>query len=98
MGRFTGFVYQPESHLLDLVPELYCLEYVMALMAAPMLEAELKKQAGEEWIFSPVTGEILKSWWREGHRYDLEGFMPAMGMESLSGDALLERWKAVLGE
>ena len=38
MARYLGFYYQPESHLFDLVPEFYSLEYVLALMAEPFLE------------------------------------------------------------
>ncbi|MBN2123158.1 MAG: hypothetical protein JW821_02595 [Deltaproteobacteria bacterium] len=98
MARYTGFIYQAESHLFDLVPELYCLEYVLAMMAAPILEARLREKAGPGWMFSPVAGELLKMWWREGCRYDIGEFLPVMEMEELTGETLLRRWKGILPE
>ena len=37
MARITGFYHQPESHLFDLVPELYCADYLLGWMGEAAL-------------------------------------------------------------
>ncbi|MDY7034849.1 MAG: hypothetical protein SV375_01625 [Thermodesulfobacteriota bacterium] len=96
MTRYTGFYYQPESHLFDLIPELYSLEYVLAWMATPILEGYLKEMFGTDWIFNHGTGKILKKWWLEGNRYDIFKFLAMNGLGELRHEMLLERWRNVL--
>ena len=47
MKQHTGFYYQPESHLFDLVPELYCLDYVLGWMAETVMEKHLRERLGD---------------------------------------------------
>ena len=97
MAKYTGFSYQSESHLFDLVPEFYSLEYVLAMMAEPIIEAHLAKLSGENWIYHLQTGNVLKNWWSEGNHYDIVTFLRKNGFDELSHELLLTRWKEVLG-
>ena len=96
MLEYTGFYYQPESHLFDLVPEFYCLDYVLGWMGEAVLEADLRRSGGEDWMFRRNTGEILKKWWHQGNRYDIFRFVDLNGLENLGFDLLLNKWEKIL--
>ena len=96
MARYTGFYYQPESHLFDLVPEFYCLDYVLGWMAEAIMDEHLKKHLEPHWIFQLKTGDILKQWWRQGNRYDISQFLRSNSLGALGPEALLRRWQEVL--
>ncbi len=96
MARHTGFYYQPESHLFDLAPEFYSLDYVLGWLAEAIMEEHLRGLLGTRWMFRPETGDILKKWWNQGNRHDIFHFMEANGLGSLAPEALLRRWKEVL--
>jgi len=93
MRRYTGFYYQPESHLFDLVPELYCLDYVLGWMAESVMEKHLRKHLGNRWIFEPETGRILKDWWRQGNQYSLPEFLARNHLKEMSVDLMVKRWE-----
>jgi oligoendopeptidase F len=97
MARYTGFYYQPESHLFDLVPEFYSLDYVMAWMAEAIMEDYMQQAMGSRWIFYPESGDILKKWWSQGNRYDVFQFMKVNDLGSLGPEGLLKRWHKILG-
>jgi len=98
MARHTGFYYQPESHLFDLAPEFYSLDYVLGWLAEAIMEEHLRGLLGTRWMFRPETGDILKKWWNQGNRHDISHFMKANGLGSLAPEALLRRWKEVLNQ
>ena len=93
MARYTGFYYQPESHLFDLVPELYCLDYVLGWMAETVLENHLREQLGLRWMFHPETGGILKKWWGQGNQYALPEFLSRNHLREMSSDLMIKRWE-----
>ena len=93
MAEHTGFYYQPESHLFDLVSELYCLDYVLGWMAETVLEDHLRERMGPRWMFEPETGRILKSWWAQGNQYDLPQFLAHNGLGEMSAEAMVSRWE-----
>ncbi len=95
MTRYTGFYHQPESHLFDLAPEFYSLDYVLGWMAEATMEEHLKEILGPHWIFNPKTGHILKKWWGQGNRYDISQFMERNNLGPLGPEALLRRWQGV---
>jgi oligoendopeptidase F len=97
MGQYTGFHHQPNSHLLDLVPEFYSLDYVLAWMASPILSGHLREMMGSGWLEKIETGNILRKWWSQGNQYDIFEFHKINGLEALNPDPLLEGWKRVLG-
>jgi hypothetical protein len=96
MARYTGFYHQPESHLFDLVPEFYCLDYVLGWMAEAILDEHLRHRLGTRWLFRSETVSVLKNWWKHGNRYDTLQFMEKNGLEPLSPDRLLKRWDRIL--
>ena len=91
--QYTGFYYQPESHLFDLVPELYCLDYVLGWLAETVMENQLVSRLGPRWMFAPETGRILKSWWSQGNQYDLPRFLARNGLGEMSSNAMVNRWE-----
>jgi len=97
MKQHTGFYYQPESHLFDLVPELYCLDYVLGWMAETVMEKHLRERLGVRWMFEAETGRILKGWWAQGNQYDLPGFLAHNGLGEMNSDSMVKRWEKGLG-
>jgi hypothetical protein len=97
MTSSTGFYYQPESHLFDLVPEFYCLDYVLGWMGEAMMEQHLRSRYGTAWMFEADVGRLLKSWWAGGNSVDIFQFMADRGLGTLDAGALIERWETVLG-
>ncbi len=96
MRKSTGFYHQPESHLFDLVPEFYSLDYLLGWMGEAIFAQYLQQELGEGWAFSQQTGEILKEWWQEGFRYDIFAFFAEKGLGELGPEPLLDRWKECL--
>jgi hypothetical protein len=96
MARHTRFYHQPESHLFDLVPEFYCLDYVLGWMGEAVMENYLKGCFGCRWMFQPEAGALLREWWGQGNRFDIVPFFKKNGLGPLSPDLLVERWKKVL--
>lgn len=96
MARHTGFYHQPESHLFDLAPEFYCLDYVLGWMGEAILDDRLRNQFGDEWVFSPAAGEQLKKWWRQGNQFDIVAFFEENDLAPLNTDILIKRWRETL--
>ena len=96
MVRHTGFYYQPESHLFDLAPEFYSLDYVLGWLAEAIMEEHLRGFLGTRWMFRPEAGHMLKKWWNQGNRHDVFEFMRTNGLGFLKPEALVRRWKGVL--
>ena len=97
MARHTGFYHQPESHLFDLVPELYSLDYILGWIAEAGLEAHLVERFGEDWMTRPEAGKVLRGWWAGGGGQAIETFFDRNGLPPLSPEPLLARWRAILG-
>ncbi len=96
MQRYTGFYYQPESHLFDLVPEFYCLDYILGWTGEAVMENHLRERLGEDWMFKGEAGQILKDWWRQGNQWDLPLFLDRNGLQQMSMERLVKRWKEAL--
>jgi hypothetical protein len=93
MARYTGFYHQPESHLFDLVPEFYSLDYLLGWMGESIMERYLSESLGTGWMLRNETGDILKKWWSQGNRFDIFEFFKINGLGSLTTDLLLKRWE-----
>ena len=63
MEKYTGFSYRAETHLFDLVPEFYSLDYVISWMAEATMEKALARTVGHDWMFKSEAGKIFKDWW-----------------------------------
>jgi len=96
LSRYTGFYYQPESHLFDIVPELYCLDYVIGWIAEAILEKYLRERYGEGWMFNKDAVEEIKGWWRQGNKYDVFQFLEKNGIGEFGIDPIIDRWERVL--
>ncbi|RPJ01471.1 MAG: hypothetical protein EHM36_13400 [Deltaproteobacteria bacterium] len=93
LKKHTGFTYKPETQLFDLAPELYSLDYVMAWMGEVSMERSLARNLGEEWMFKPEAGQILREWWRSGNRDEFEESLSREGIGPLNSSDILDRWK-----
>ena len=96
MARYTGFYYQPESHLFDLVPELYSLDYILGWLTETIMESHLKKVLGSHWMFRSEAGRILKKWWRQGNQHNIPKFLELNDLGELNTDRIIRRWKEAL--
>ena len=92
LKEHTGFSYLPETHLFDLVPEFYSLDYVVSWMAEATMEKAMVKALGEEWMFKREAGEALKEWWFVGNRYSLDELFSIKGIGSVDPRDIVERW------
>jgi len=97
MARYTGFYYQPESHLFDLVPEFYSLDYVLGWLTETILEGDLSDRLGPDWMFHKEAGHMLKDWWGQGNENDIPVFLQSNGLEALNTDRIMRRWREALG-
>ena len=89
----TGFSYRPETHLFDLVPEFYALDYVISWMAEATMEKALAQTQGHDWMFKPEAGKILKDWWWCGNQYELDEFFINKGIGPIDHRDIVERWR-----
>ncbi|MBW2567600.1 MAG: hypothetical protein JRE24_12195 [Deltaproteobacteria bacterium] len=89
----TGFSYRPETHLFDLVPEFYALDYVISWMAEATMEKALVQTLGHDWMFKPEAGKILKDWWWCGNQYELDEFFINKGIGPIDHRDIVERWR-----
>ena len=93
MARVTGFYHQPESHLFDLVPELYCADYLLGWMGESLLDDHLVSRFGTDGCLGPEAGRWLHSLWRQGNASDIFSFFTANGLGHVSAAPLLHRWQ-----
>jgi hypothetical protein len=98
MEKHTGFSYRPETHLFDLVPEFYALDYVVSWLAEATMENTLAQSLGHDWMFKPEAGKTLKDWWRCGNRYELDEFFAVNGIGSIDSKDILDRWRSKIGK
>jgi hypothetical protein len=93
MARHTGFYHQPESHLFDLVPELYCADYLLGWLGEAVLNEYSIDRFGENGCLRSDMAEWLRSLWRQGSGADIDAFFARNGIGDLTADALLRRWQ-----
>ncbi len=75
MQQETGFYYDPETYLFDLMPDFYTLDYYQAFLGSAAIEQYLKGVYGGRWYLEAEASGMLKQWWREGNSQDLSDFM-----------------------
>jgi hypothetical protein len=89
----TGFSYRPETHLFDLVPEFYALDYVISWAAEATMEKHLTQTLGHDWMFKSEAGKILKDWWWCGNQYELDEFFINKGIGPIDHRDIVKRWR-----
>jgi hypothetical protein len=93
LKRYTGFSYKPETHLFDLAPELYALDYVISWTAEANLQRHLGTSLGDAWMFRPEAGNILKEWWSQGNQFEIDELFEVNGLGTVHADDLAARWQ-----
>ncbi|MFH1116333.1 MAG: hypothetical protein V1792_20665 [Pseudomonadota bacterium] len=68
----TGFVYEPVGYLVDMEPDFYALDYLMAWGGAHVLRRFIEMRFGEGWFEKPEAGAFLKEMATAGRRDSLE--------------------------
>ena len=96
MARYTGFYYQPESHLLDLAPEFYSLDYILGWITETIMADHLKGLLGDDWMFKNEAAKCLKDWWRQGNQYEISSFLEKNGLVPLHVNSLMKQWRETL--
>ncbi len=96
LKKYTGFSYRSESHLFDLVPEFYALDYVISWMAEAVLEKNLVETLGANWMYRHEAGDTLRNWWLPGNRFELEEFFKTYGLGTIDPGEILKRWQSRL--
>ncbi len=89
MKQKTGFSYDPETYLFDLMPDFYTMDYFTAFLGASCMWEYLDTQLGENWMLDRRVFTILKEWWSHGNRYDLLDFVEKFCQGPLTPDAFL---------
>jgi len=84
MERETGFKYDPETYLFDLMPDFYSLDYFKAFLASEMMLKRLETSYGTRWFHDAEAQETLKGWAARGCLYELDEFMDKV-VESSNG-------------
>ncbi len=92
LQKHTGFSYRPETHLFDLVPEFYALDYVISWVAEATMEKALAQTLGQDWMFKAEAGKILKDWWWCGNKYELDEFFLHKKIGRIDYRDILNRW------
>jgi hypothetical protein len=92
LKHHTGFSYKPETHLFDLAPELYAYDYVISWTAEATLQRYLQEDLGEEWMFKRKAGELLKDWWSQGNRLEIDEFFEQNRIGPILPDDIVSRW------
>jgi hypothetical protein len=79
----TGFTYEPQGYLVDMEPDFYALDYLMAWCGADVLREFLEIRYGTEWFERAEAGEFLRGIALGGRRESLEKVLNYFCGESL---------------
>ncbi len=75
MERETGFSYEPDTYLFDLMPDFYTLDYFCGFVGAAIMESYLTDKFGKGWFLEQKAYETLKEWWHGGNSLELKDFL-----------------------
>jgi len=96
LSERTGFRYDPRVWQYDRDAGFYSADYLRAWLAEADLDRSLRRRFGERWWAVRDAGDWLREQWRRGWAPDAEDIVGETGGSPWSGDALLERWSALL--
>jgi hypothetical protein len=97
LKKYTGFSYRPETQLFDLAPEFYALDYVISWIAEATMQKWLVGTLGDDWMFKPEAGKIMKDWWQCGNRYELDEFFAVKGIGAIDTEDIVNGWRRNIG-
>jgi hypothetical protein len=75
LEQATGFVYEPQGYLIDMEPDFYALDYLMAWGGAHVLTRFLETQFGAAWFQERQAGDLLREMAFSGRRDPLESVL-----------------------
>ncbi len=75
MHRETGFSYDPETYLFDLMPDFYSLDYFNAFVASKILLKRLEQNYGPRWFLNPAALDHIRTCLTNESLDDVHGFM-----------------------
>ncbi|NOQ45448.1 MAG: hypothetical protein GQ559_02045 [Desulfobulbaceae bacterium] len=90
MQQETGFYYDPETYLFDLMPDFYTLDYFQAFLGSAFIEKYLQNMYGDRWYLGTETGSMLQKWWSEGNSLDLTDFIKDKTGQPLQSDPFIQ--------
>lgn len=77
LGKATGFVYEPQGYLIDMEPNFYSLDYLMAWEGAEVLRTCLERRYGDDWFSSLQAGDFLRQIAASGRKDSLDDVLMA---------------------
>jgi len=90
MQQETGFYYDPETYLFDLMPDFYSLDYFQAFLGSASIAKYLQNMYGETWYLETAAGSTLQQWWSEGNSLDLADFIKDKTGQTLQADPFIQ--------
>jgi hypothetical protein len=85
----TGVRYRADAYLSDMDSGFYSADYLRAWIRSAQLRAYLVREVGEDWWFSPSTGELLRDLFSEGTKPTSEEIAGRLGFDPLDTAPLL---------
>ncbi len=89
-----GVRYSPADYLFDVDDSFYCARYLRAWAFEAQLRRWLRREAGEEWFFSPKAGKRLEELWSLGQSQPAPELVRRLGYAGLDFAPLLEELSA----
>ncbi|RUM90080.1 MAG: hypothetical protein DSZ23_02300 [Thermodesulfatator sp.] len=89
MKRYTGFHYDPETYLFDLMPDFYSMDYFEAFMGSVTIRNFLEHSFGPRW-YEGEGASMMMAWWRSGNRYCLADFLKRRLAKDTEYESLLD--------
>jgi hypothetical protein len=62
------------------------------------MEKWLVQTLGDDWMFKPEAGQILKDWWQCGNCYELDEFFAVKGLYAIDTADIVNRWQRTIGK
>jgi hypothetical protein len=85
----TGIRYRADAYLSDMDSGFYSADYLRAWIRSAQLRAYLVREVGEDWWYSPSTGELLRDLFSEGTKPTSEEIAGRLGFDPLDTAPLL---------
>jgi hypothetical protein len=92
----TGVSYPAENFVSDMDGGFYSADYLRAWIRSAQLRSHLVREVGGEWWRRPETGELLRTFWREGTRPSTEDIARRIGFDPLDTGPLVAELRGEL--
>ncbi len=96
MKKETGFDYDPETYLFDLMPDIYSLDYFQAYIASSCIWKYFIDALGTRWFCQQEALNLFFKWWQLGNSLGLEDFFKKEIEIPLTIEPFLEECKELI--